>query len=245
MSWFSIPGLVDEPATLDLSAWRGGLDSTVREAVRRRCKHGDFPITFRVRLEEGSTPGREDFSEVRDHLWGYPPPPPFKKLDFRKITRGAERVRTTISVDLGYTYREQVWIIAGSMEISQNQERGTATLKAHLPRGVTDFENDSCYAFYFDVIGLRFTLAMGGTSWFKAYLHPNPENFKVPGGDYNPMGHSDARAISDGDEPHTILPEGFYTPTTPEDGRKLFRMLQGKELTIRIGPTPLSDEEEE
>lgn len=238
---YTLPGVVDEPKTMDLTVWRGGLESTVREAVRRRCKHGDFPITFQVRLDEGVDGTTLDLSKVSDNRWGYPAPPPFQTLDFRNITREPHRVRCTITVDLGYIYRRKTWIIAGAVEISQNQDRGLATIKARLPYGVTDFEGDSCYAFNFDVIGLRYSMTTGGTSWFNAYLHPNPEYFSVPNGDYNPMEHPDAKR----DGSNIVLPEGFFTPTTSEEGRKLFRMLQGRELTIRIGPDPVGEDEEE
>jgi len=163
---FTVPGHVEEEATLPTSK----IGYEIREYIRRRCKYGDFPIAFAVRIK-GNPSKPEDFIPDHYNSWTIPPPPPFQELDFRAITRNPERARTTITVDMGYIYGQVKWITAGQVDLSGPDDRGVSTLKAYLPAGVTDFEHDSSYAFYFDLIGLRFKHTWYGTSWFEGFLH--------------------------------------------------------------------------
>ena len=230
---FTVPGNVEEEATLPTSK----IGHEILEYIRRRCKYGDFPIAFAVRIK-GNPSKPEDYIPDHYNSWTIPPPPPFKELDFRAITRNPERARTTITVDMGYIYGQVKWITAGQVDLSGPDDRGVSTLKAHLPAGVTDFEHDSSYAFCLDLIGVRFRYSGRGTSLFEGFLHPDIETFKVPSSDYNPMESDEAWMCDHCDKPHPMLPEGLFTPKATEDGKKLFHMLRKFPLTITIGPTP-------
>ncbi len=68
----------------------------------------------------------------------------------------------------------------------------------------------------------------------KAFINPSPkraDNFHVPTPGYNPMTHEDSHECTECEEPHTIIPEGFYVPPA---NTELFENLRGREVHIRI-----------
>lgn len=228
---FSVPGRLD-PVQFPFSDLKYG----VREQIRHRCGKGGFPIQFQVYVEEDAA-SPKDLLPEESHQWRIPPPPPFQALDFRPITRKPEVSRCIVEVDFGYPYGRVRWLTAGQVDLSAPNERGISTLKAYLPAGVTDFEHDSSYAFSFDLVGLQFDHTWYGMSNFKGFLHADLESFRVPDGDYNPMEHPDSWMCTTCAESHPMLPDGFFTPKTSEQNKKLFMMLLGKPLRISIGPT--------
>ena len=152
------------------------------------------------------------------------------KIDLRPICRNADKVDCLVTMREGG--REQEWLHLGAVSLT---ERGI--LNARMDKGATDFEHDSAYACCLPLIGVKMEYIDSHVTILTAWINPQHEpfspEFNVPPADYNPMEHPDTVMCDQCEEPHPIVPEGFYTPPFDEE---LFEAVRGKKVTIYIGP---------
>ena len=179
-------------------------------------------------------------AEVRPPLRGMPP-----KTDLRSITRDSERCLTTVILHADWETRV-TWLEFGQASLHRQKESrhdGRWRLEAYLTEGVTDFEHDSAYALKLPLIGLQLNdLAVHyHSTHLVAWVDPeDSDNFRVPDPGYNPAKHKDAyvckdkRCLDERKKGHIIIPEGFYVPPVNQE---LYKLVRGKRVEIRIGPT--------
>jgi hypothetical protein len=162
-----------------------------------------------------------------------------EKLDFRNITRPGGITIVNIFIE----HTTCPWLLFGQSYLRQGQShnQGRWRLGAYL-EGATDFEHDSAHAIDIPLIGVEIENAEYGVTTLKAWIDPTPrysEHFNVPPKGYDPRKHPEAEKCSvckgkkgEDDEPHIIVPEGFYcSPENPE----LFKQLRGLQVEITIG----------
>jgi hypothetical protein len=152
-------------------------------------------------------------------------------LDLRPLSRNADRVECVIFVKEKFQWVP--WVHLGEASIQSGRE-GVNTIKSYMGFDATDQEEDSAYIFSINVIGLRYTSTEYGRSTFEAWIRPDdPDSFKVPAADYDPIHDADAETCDGrhcGGKPHPIV------PYVPEANRTLFSTLRGREIQIHIGP---------
>lgn len=171
-----------------------------------------------------------------------------EKVDLRGITRDSDTQRTTVYLGDRYGRNENEWIICGSARLRFHDNKKQWMLAAYLNGGATDFEHDSAYALQLPLIGVIFNGCEYNHVDLTAWVDPDAvdgswTDFHVPtSSDYNPMKHEDAMTCTEHEsckeEPHIIVPEGFYVP--PYD-RDLYKKVFGKRVMIRIGPAYKED----
>lgn len=159
--------------------------------------------------------------------------------DLCSITRQADRVRTTVSIQDDVRGRDHEWIRCGLVDIQRSSPRlgyGNATISALLTEGVTDYSYDSAYAFKLDLIGFEFDCCFHNNVEFTGWIKPEgmlkaSRRFHVPNPGYDPAAHKDAYRC----EKHNVIivPEGmFLPPANPE----LYSLVQGKMVRVSVRP---------
>jgi hypothetical protein len=179
----------------------------------------------------------------------FPVIPP--NMDFRPLSRNADKVLTTITL---YTDHERSeWIKLGEIMLRERGSpfKGIWQLSAYL-LNATDFEHDSARLLRMEVVGVEFTAVEYGQTHFEGFIRGDmEEDFRVGGPDYNPLKLKDTRECkgtsrghckwADG-KPHPIVPEGYYIPpVNPE----LFNIVRGRRIEVVTGPVRSNDENEE
>jgi hypothetical protein len=149
-------------------------------------------------------------------------------IDLRPICRDSDQFTTTVYLVHPYEGKEP-WLILGLSSLNRRDGRNShrwdlrARLGAESPeRGVpTDFEHDNAYAAWLPLIAVSFDMVMERIFVFTAHIDPTPNlsDFRVPDPDYDPRKHPNAFECEDESctslqegRPHTIVPEGFYSP---------------------------------
>lgn len=157
--------------------------------------------------------------------------------DLRSITRGSEKVRTTVKLYGDDGWSKDTWLVLGECHIRPVRDHfdGRWTFSAYLPEGVTDFEHDSAYAIKLPLTGLTFEgVEYGDTTLFAWVAVYESEDFRVPDPGYNPMQHPEAqRCTSCKKNKHLIVPEGFFVPPA---NQTIFEKVRGRKIQITIGP---------
>lgn len=161
------------------------------------------------------------------------------ETDLRSITRDSRTQRTVVTVHLDWQTRA-TWLVFGQGRLRFFEKKHTWQLAAFLKDGASDFEHDSAFALQLPLIGLQFEGTEYHQSTFVAWVDPNGDepfqDFRVPRPGYNPMKHKDAILCRKGrckEEPHIMVPEGFYVPKYDPE---LYRAVRGKKVEISIGP---------
>ncbi len=161
--------------------------------------------------------------------------------DLRKITRGADRCLSSLTITWDWQTRIE-WLVLGQTQLRYSEGSQKYVLSAYLTEGATDFEHDSAYAFSLPLIGFTFDNSIEysrvrGNAW----VDPGDDEglFRVPRPGYNPMKHPDTTMCNSKncnwrDGPHPIIPEGFYAG--PPHDRDLYNLVRGKRVTLSIGP---------
>jgi hypothetical protein len=103
-------------------------------------------------------------------------------------------------------------------------------LRIRLKGRAVDFEHDRAYALWLPLIGVQVDSVYHGMVDFMGWIHPNSlDDFRVPPAGYDPVGHPETVTCTQCDEPHPIIPEGFYTPPTNE---ALYERVRGQKVKI-------------
>ena len=149
-------------------------------------------------------------------------------VDLTKVTRGSDKVGTTIYIHMRNRYK---WLEFGQMELRQDVDPNRIIARGHA----TDFEHDAIYILRLPVLGVRLESINYGVTVLEAYVYPNDDpnypDFRVPSPGYNPMGAKGARMCREcGD--HVIVPEEFTSPSFDE---KLYNLVRGRKITIHTG----------
>lgn len=158
-------------------------------------------------------------------------------LDLSKLCRDADQISTTIAIWTDFTRSE--WLRLGQIRLRQRDSyhyRGIWELAAYLSNA-TDFEHDSAFVMKMELTGVNFQSIEYGQTVFEAWIKSDdPEHFRVPVVDYNPLKHKDTKECKDKhcrrDEPHVIVPEGFYLPPP---NAELFEMVRGRRIEVTTG----------
>ena len=169
----------------------------------------------------------------------FPVIPP--EMDFRKLARNADKIATTVV--LWTDYERSAWIRLGEIMLRQrdsHNHRGVWQLGAYL-QNATDFEHDAAWLLKIELIGVEFTSVEYGQTHFQAYIKGDDENdFRIGNADYNPLAHPKAKRCKGTakehcrrEEPHVIVPEGFFVP--PENP-ELFNIVRGRRIEVTTGP---------
>lgn len=176
------------------------------------------------------------------------PPPPLVELnDLRGITRSADRCVTRVTIEIDFETRFE-WIVAGQSNLHRLNDRndGRWRLDARMGDGVTDFEHDSAYAFCLPLIGLVFDTTYNHRHSYTAWVDPNagepyPE-FKVPLPGYDPTKEAETFKCTN----KGCTPKGhpMVRRFTPPFEAKLYRAVQGKRVSIAMGPVYPKEEDE-
>jgi len=160
--------------------------------------------------------------------------PKIEKVDFRSITRDADKCLTKVYIYMGHKWEGheamQEWLTFGSCYL--RNEDSLCWLAAYMNYGITDFEHDSAYALRLPLIGLKFLRVFNHATHLEAYVDPdNASEFCVPSPGYNPTMLKEAYECPDCKEHHMIVPEGYYVPPFNEE---LYNIVRGKKLDICI-----------
>jgi hypothetical protein len=165
-------------------------------------------------------------------------------VDLLKFTSRSNICRTTVTVHLDWETKVK-WLVFGEAQIQKFGKKHQYLLKAYLPAGVTDFEHDSAYAFRLPLVGLELDdiLISYGNTFLVAYVADEPEDFRIPRPDYNPLKGAEKCTLKECGKPHLIVPEGNYAG--PQFDREIFELVRGKLVEIVVGPAPTKDDVEE
>jgi len=183
--------------------------------------------------------GAEDFNQRLDdkgHVCRFCSE--FSEVDLREITREPDRFETVVYLYDGLLQKR--WLVLGQARL---QPRGGSsslpslwTFDAFLADGATDFEHDSAYAVSLSLVAVEFKHVFYSCSEFVAAIAPHDHRgFHVPPPGYNPMELPGAYECDHSrcqDEPHIVVPEGYYLPPTD---RELFRKVAGRFVRITFG----------
>jgi hypothetical protein len=135
-------------------------------------------------------------------------------------------------------YALQDWITCGELEIrSPHSHTGIITVGAHLANA-TDYEHSSSWAFLFNLFALNYKFVSDGWTYFDGVL-AFPRNrrefrdFRVPDKDYDFFEGSTKcdSEYCDRKGKHRIT--DYLPPENPE----LFKIIGGRNIDIRFGPT--------
>lgn len=156
-----------------------------------------------------------------------------KFTDLRDITRSSDITKTIIGIYMGTKWEGSgPWLVFGACEV--RNEENICRISAYLDYDITDPEHDSAYALRLPLIGLEFINVCDNYTHLKAYVDPNNEReFHVPNPGYNPTILEDSYKCTDCEEPHIIVPEGYYVPPV---NKELYEKARGRKVGIRIGP---------
>lgn len=155
-----------------------------------------------------------------------------EETDLTGITRDPQEAITEVYIHEDRYARPQLWLKFGQAQL--RNEESFCWLSAYMMSGVTDWEHDSAYALRLPLIGVQFESVYYHKTKITAWVDPsNPDEFHVPTPGYDPTMLDEASLCSECDEPHMMVPPGYYVP--PFD-KKLYEKVKGKRLTIYIGP---------
>lgn len=157
------------------------------------------------------------------------------KLDFIKLCRDSESWRTLITVYLDYERFE--WMRLGQIRLQKRSDHAHAEIWdmfAYL-QNATDFEHDSALVFKMELVGVAFDGFDYGRTRFSGWIKGDPDSFRVPNQDYNPLEHPKATRckMKECANPHLIVPEGCYIPLpNPE----MLSLVVGRRVEVVTGP---------
>jgi hypothetical protein len=162
-----------------------------------------------------------------------------EETDLRPISRRGYRCLTTVRLFPNWDPANAVtWLKIGEARLRSARDGradGRWLLEAYLTAGTTDFEHDSAYAIRLPLIGVQFEGVDYHATRVSAWVDPGNdfEDFHVPRPGYNPMALPNAEKCTDKrcEEPHVIVPEGFYVPPFDAD---LYAAVRGKRVEIRF-----------
>jgi len=166
----------------------------------------------------------------------YPEP---ELLDLRPLTRNSDKCRTTIEVQSGmsWTSNRSHWIVLGEVHLSRNREGDPWRLRAYL-EGATDFEHDSAYILDIELTGVEFESVTYHTTVLTGHIAMDRE-LNVPATTDDPRKLEETFVCDHehcvGAHKHVIVPEDHYVPS---HNAELFKVMRGRKVWIRIGPTP-------
>lgn len=173
-------------------------------------------------------------------------------MDFRKLSRSEKEILTTVTLFTDYERTE--WIKLGEISFRESGNRdasGVWSLGAYLANA-TDFEHDSAHLLKMELVGVQLTAVKYGQTRFVGFIRADYEDgFRVPGPDYNPLTHKDAKVCKGtkkdyckwaDNKPHMIVPEGFYVPPA---NAELFNIVRGRRVEVVTGPIQKEADAEE
>ena len=177
----------------------------------------------------------------------FPEVPP--SMDFRPLSRNADKVETVISLFTDHT--QTPWIKLGEITLRRHGGSnfpGVWSLGAYL-LNATDFEHDSAHLLKLELVSVELTAIDYGYTRIDGYIRADAEDtFRVGGPDYNPIAHphtttckGSPKACRRGDgKRHPIIPEGFYVPPVNVE---LFNIVRGRRVEIVTGPVRPEEED--
>lgn len=165
------------------------------------------------------------------------------QLDLRELSRDSDTCLTQVFLHPDWDRQNDfVWIQTGQTSLRKRRESESEPsydLTCYVKEGATDFEHDSAYLFVLPLIGLTFASMRYQQAEFIAYVDPNldPEDFKLPSGDYNPFKHQEASKCPSckGKDKHMLVP--YLPPSNIE----LYHKVKGKKVSIVVGPVLKED----
>lgn len=177
----------------------------------------------------------------------FPVIPP--NMDFRPLSRNADKIATTITL---YTDHERSeWIKLGEIQLRERDShhfKGIWTLGAYL-LNATDNEHDSAWLLKMELVGVEFTSVEYGQTHFQGFIRADmEEDFRVPPPDYAPFEGKDARTCKGTRKDYCKWADGKPHPIAkyiPDANVELFNIVRGRRVEVTTGPvrTPEDDEE--
>lgn len=165
--------------------------------------------------------------------------PKIPLIDLTGLCRTPDKVYCEVRVEPPYGNRTP-WLKLGAVSLDHHDRGNWWRLTARMD--ATDFEHDSLYALSLGLVGLTLKFMSNHHFHYEAYLHPDPENFKVPSEGYDPRtakGVTKCNGKECGRGKHLVVPDGNYTPKlNPE----MFKLVRYSLLTIAIGPVEKDQE---
>lgn len=157
-------------------------------------------------------------------------------LYFKGLSRGNLRFLTTLELP---DYREygsvaSPWITTGQVDIAprDGNRRGVRWGIHSYLMNHTDFEHDSAKVFSIELIGMSFSGFFHDSIFAEGWINPSePDGFRVPGPDYNPLAGAVKCKDCKGQDAHMIVDEGFYVP---KFNPALFDKVRGARVEVRI-----------
>lgn len=237
---------------IDSAIETGEMDLVADKKARRKVTRSMRVVADRVRNDEAQEKRYEERKIARS-LNNLAEEVAAKSLiletDLRAVSRESDRCQTTVYVheDNHPHASRQKWIVAGQGKL--RLDMNPPELQVYLPAGVTDFEHDSGYALRMPLIGIEFEGIQYHTTIVSAYVAPRSlDDFAVPWPGYNPMEHPDTIMCGEGDtgydeckqNPHPMVPEGFYTPYNDAD---LYHEVEGRMVTIHFAVVRPDDDD--
>lgn len=166
-------------------------------------------------------------------------------LDLRHLTRGSDKIVTTIHVHNTETNSPMKWITCGEIivQMPESSSRNPgATIKAFLPSGAVDTEHDSGYAFTFKALALKFDRIHYGRTYLSGYIdipRSSFDEFHIPAVDYNPYTgeECDGGKYCRHGKPHK------FAKYIPPNNKIAWRQLMGQTIEISTGAIYNDNEE--
>jgi len=157
------------------------------------------------------------------------------ETDLTSITRSADKVKTVVYLCDEFGHRELKWLVFGEcclLPARENQRPTRWLLQAYLGHGATDWEHDSAYALRVPLTALDMQMVMGSNVMLGAVIDGrNPDDFRVPPPDYNPIAAGEVCDSDSCERKHIIVPEGCYLPAP---NLKLLPEVMGRQVEISI-----------
>ena len=189
----------------------------------------------------------KDIQELEKELAQYKADPKaIKRLDLKSISRSSKDVYTSIAFEgaLQEMFTQDrvshPWLTFGECSIRNDN---ICYIESPIRDGITDFEHDTCLVLRIGLVGVQHTGTYGHTSYFTAYITPNPKEILIQSPDFIPEKVDQAEKCehcTGEDAGHLILPENHYTPPEYE----FSRVVPGQKVAIRMG-THWSEGEDE
>ena len=153
-----------------------------------------------------------------------------EELDLRGVTSGG--LECLIELSDGYG-RRKPWIKCWSLAIRGPSGDRNLWWDAESKLEVYDFEHDLCKAFTLPLLGVTFKGSYWSRILFAAAIDPTrPDSFRVPAPGYDPgKTHGKPCETCSGEEPHLMVPEGFYLP---DHDPELFAAVVGSQVEINL-----------
>lgn len=149
--------------------------------------------------------------------------------DLRSICRSPELLFCDVQVHDDQLLRYVNWLKLGEVNLVRNDRFGTWRLTAYLA-DATDVEEDSAYALQLGLLDLRLSLAQNSVFYYEAFIHPDPDQMRVPPIGYDPRKWPSAETCKTCSVRHPIVEK-----YVPEENHLLSARLRGAPVQIMIG----------